>query len=86
MERLRHIPVDYHAKSQMPSGWKARKLIIGGKMQKENKVVYRISLKELKEKLDIKENVVDFRTKPHAENGKLDLEKSSLVIVAVNEL
>mgnify|MGYP001582593084 FL=1 len=54
-------------------------------MQKENKVVYRISLKELKEKLDIKENVVDFRTKPHAENGKLDLEKSNLVIIAVNE-
>ena len=55
-------------------------------MQKENKVVYRISLKELKEKLDIKENVVDFRTKPHGESGKLDLEKSSLVIVAVNEV
>ena len=27
MERLRHIPVDYHAKSQMPSGWKAHNLI-----------------------------------------------------------
>lgn len=55
-------------------------------MQKENKVVYRISLKELKEKLEIKENVVDVRVKPHMENGKLDMEKSSLVIVAVNEL
>ena len=55
-------------------------------MQKENKTVYRISLKELKEKFNIKENVVDVRVKPHAENGKLDLEKSNLVIVAVNEL
>jgi len=40
----------------------------------------------LKEKFEIKENIVDFRTKPHGENGKLDLEKSSLVIVAVNEI
>ena len=55
-------------------------------MQKENKVVYRVSLKELIEKLGIKENVVDFRTKPQGEGGKIDLEKSSLVIVAVNEL
>ena len=55
-------------------------------MQKENKVVYKISLKELKEKLGIKENIVDFRTKPHGESGKLDMEKSSLVIIAVDEL
>lgn len=55
-------------------------------MQKENKVIYKISLKELKEKFEIRENVVEFRIKPHGENGKLDLEKSNLVIVAVNEL
>lgn len=55
-------------------------------MRKENKFVYRIFLKELKEKFEIKENVVDVRTKPHMENGKLDLEKSNLVIIGVNEI
>ena len=60
------------------------------KMQKENKTIYKISLKELIEKFGINNRIIDIKVRPVISqsnpNLKLDLEKSQLIVVGVNEV